>query len=72
MIVAAGRIAEEELLGDVFESGCRGDDEAMRTLALKLAGQDAGVANTLLAKAEGKARALVKQYSATIGALPCA
>ena len=27
VIVAAGRISEEELLGDVYEVGCSGDDE---------------------------------------------
>jgi hypothetical protein len=66
VIVAAGRIAEEELLGDVFESGCSGDDEAMRKLALKLTNGIVDDANTLLASAEAKARALVRQYNKTI------
>ena len=61
VIVAAGRIAEEELLGDVYEIGCTGDDEILRSLALKL-----GDANTLLRETEASARELVKQYAATI------
>ena len=61
VIVAAGRISEEELLGDVYEIGCTGDDEILRSLALKL-----GDANTLLRETEASARELVKQYAATI------
>ena len=61
VIVASGRISEEELLGDVYEIGCTGDDEILRSLALKL-----GDANTLLRETEASARELVKQYAATI------
>ena len=66
VIVAAGRIAEEELLGDVYEIGCSGDDETRRKVALKLAGGDSSAADTLLRETEASARSLVKQYAATI------
>jgi hypothetical protein len=66
VIVAAGRIAEEELLGDVYEIGCSGDDETRRELALKLSGGDSDAADALLRNTEASARALVKQYEKTI------
>ena len=66
VIVAAGRIAEEELLGDVYEIGCSGDDETRRKVALKLAGGDSSAADTLLRETEASARSLVKQYDKTI------
>jgi hypothetical protein len=63
VIVAAGRIAEEILLGDVYEAGCSGDDETLRKLALRLAD---GNADALIAEAQARARVLVKQYAKTI------
>ena len=66
VIVAAGRISEEELLGDVYEIGCTGDDEILRSLALKLSAGDSNAADALLRETEASARALVKQYAATI------
>ena len=66
VIVAAGRIAEEELLGDVYEIGCSGDDETLRNLALNLSCFHGDPTNMLLRETEASARELVKQYAATI------
>ena len=68
VIVAAGRIAEEELLGDVFEIGCTGDDEALRSLALKLAHGDA---NTLLRETEASHVHSSNSTPRPFGALHC-
>jgi len=66
VIVFAGRVAEEELLGDVYEAGCAGDDATLRSLSLKLASGNVDAANRLLDGAEASARSLVKQYDKTI------
>jgi hypothetical protein len=66
VILAAGRIAEEELLGDVFEAGCASDNKKARDLALKLAHGDTELAETILFGATESARGFVKHYTPTI------
>ena len=50
----------------MYEVGCSGDDETRRRLALKLSAGDSNAADALLRETEASARALVKQYAATI------
>jgi hypothetical protein len=66
VILAAGYVGEEILMGDVNDHGSSDDVEKSRDIAKKLANGDVAHANTLLREAEAAARGVVQKYSSAI------